>query len=148
MFCCGPFFKVFIEFVTILLLFYVLVSWPQGIWVLSSPNRNLTRTSCIGRRSLNHWTAREVPVFAFLEPLSFVEVDVVAWNPYYAALPLHLWLLGYSLSDGNHRVGLPSGSVVKNLSAMQQMQVRSLGGEDPLEEEMATHFNILAWKIS
>ena len=72
---------------------------------------------------LNHWTAREVPVFAFLEPLSFVEVDIVAWDPYYAALLLHLWLLGYSLSDGNHRVGLPSGSVVKNLSAMQQMQV-------------------------
>ena len=114
---------------------------------LSSLTKDRTRTPCIGRRSLNHWTAREVPVFAFLEPLPFVEVDVV-WNPYYAALLLHLWLLGYSLSDGNHRVGLPSGSVVKNLSAMQQMQVRSLGGEDPLEEEMATHFNILAWKIS
>ena len=71
----------------------------------------------------------------------------VGWNPYYPALLLHLWLLGYSLSDGNHRVGLPSGSVVENLSEMQQMQVRSLGGEDPLEEEMATHFNILAWKI-
>ena len=32
-YCCGPFFKVFIEFVTILLLFYVLVSWPQGIYM-------------------------------------------------------------------------------------------------------------------
>ena len=27
------------------------------------------------------------------------------------------------------------------------MRVRSLGGEDPLEEEMATHSSILAWKI-
>ena len=27
------------------------------------------------------------------------------------------------------------------------MQIRSLGWEDPLEEEMATHFSILAWKI-
>ena len=39
---------------------------------------------------------------------------------------------------------------VKNLPAMQEtqeMQVRSLGWEDPLEEEMATHSNILAWKI-
>ena len=27
------------------------------------------------------------------------------------------------------------------------MQVASLGGEDPLEEDMATHFSILAWKI-
>ena len=32
--------KVFIEFVTIFLLFYVLVLWPQGMWDLSSPTRN------------------------------------------------------------------------------------------------------------
>ena len=30
---------------------------------------------------------------------------------------------------------------------MQEMQVRSLDGEDPLEEEMAIHSGILAWKI-
>ena len=36
---------------------------------------------------------------------------------------------------------------VKNLSAMQETQVGSLGWEDPLEKEMATHSNILAWKI-
>ena len=30
---------------------------------------------------------------------------------------------------------------------MQEMQVRSLGREDPLEEEMATHSSILAWRI-
>ena len=31
---------------------------------------------------------------------------------------------------------------------IQEMQVRSLGQEDPLEEEMATHSSILAWRIS
>ena len=36
---------------------------------------------------------------------------------------------------------------VKKLPAMQETQVRSLGLEDPLEEGMATHFNILAWGI-
>ena len=36
---------------------------------------------------------------------------------------------------------------VKNLPAMQETQVRSLGGEDPLEKGMATHSNILAWRI-
>ena len=39
---------------------------------------------------------------------------------------------------------------VKNLSAIQEtqeMQVLSLGQEDPLEEEMATHSSILAWRI-
>ena len=43
------------------------------------------------------------------------------------------------------------GAVVKNLPAVQETQepwVRSLGWEDPLEEEMNTHSNILAWKIS
>ena len=31
---------------------------------------------------------------------------------------------------------------------MQEMQVQSLGGEDPLEKEMATHSSILAWRIT
>ena len=38
------FFKVIIEFVTILLLFYVLVLWPRGMWDLSSPTRDQTCT--------------------------------------------------------------------------------------------------------
>ena len=54
-------FKVFIEFVTILLLFYVLVFWPRAMWDLSSRTRDRNCTPCIGRRSLKHWTAREVP---------------------------------------------------------------------------------------
>ena len=37
---------------------------------------------------------------------------------------------------------------VKSLPAMQDTQVQSLGQEDPLEKEMATHSNILAWRIS
>ena len=37
--------------------------------------------------------------------------------------------------------------VVKNLPAMQENWVRSLGWEDPLEKEMATHASILAWRI-
>ena len=36
---------------------------------------------------------------------------------------------------------------VKNLPAMQETQVRCLGQEDPLEVDMATHSNILAWRI-
>ena len=36
---------------------------------------------------------------------------------------------------------------VKNLPAMQETQVQSLGQEDPLEKGMATHSSILAWKI-
>ena len=36
---------------------------------------------------------------------------------------------------------------VKNLTAVQETQVRSLGQEDPLEKGMATHSSILAWRI-
>ena len=37
--------------------------------------------------------------------------------------------------------------MVKNLPAMQETQVLSLGWEDPLEKGMATHSSILAWRI-
>ena len=37
---------------------------------------------------------------------------------------------------------------VKNLPAMQETQLPSLGREDPLEEELTTHSCILAWRIS
>ena len=46
--------------------------------------------------------------------------------------------------------GFRNGSVVKNLPAMQETQetrVQFLGGEDPLQTEMATHSSILAWEI-
>ena len=43
--------------------------------------------------------------------------------------------------------GFPGGSVVKNVPAMQETWVLSLGQEDPLEEGMATHSDILVWRI-
>ena len=48
------------------------------------------------------------------------------------------------------RMDFPGGSVMKNppvLQEPQEMWVRSLGWEDPLEEVMATHSSILAWRI-
>ena len=41
-------------------------------------------------------------------------------------------------------LGFPRGSVVKNPPAVQETQVQSLGWEDPLEKEMATHSSFLA----
>ena len=41
----------------------------------------------------------------------------------------------------------PGGSMVKSLPAMWETWVGSLGLEDPLEKEMATHSSILAWEI-
>ena len=37
--------------------------------------------------------------------------------------------------------------MVKNLPAIQETRVQSLGQEDPLEKRMATHSSILAWRI-
>ena len=42
---------------------------------------------------------------------------------------------------------LNSGSAVKNLPVVPEKWVPSLGQEDPLQEEMATHLSILAWEI-
>ena len=53
-------YKVFIEFVTTLLLLYALSFWPRGMWDPSSLTRDQTCTPCPGRRIPNHWTAREI----------------------------------------------------------------------------------------
>ena len=37
--------------------------------------------------------------------------------------------------------------MIKNLPAIQETQIRSLGEEDPLEKEIATDYSILAWRI-
>jgi len=50
------------------------------------------------------------------------------------------------LSDFHFRASLVAQSV-KNLPVVQETRVRSLGQEDPLEKEMATHSSILAWRI-
>ena len=44
--------------------------------------------------------------------------------------------------------GFPGGSVVKNLPAAEDLQIRSLGWEDPLQKEIATHSSVLSWEIS
>ena len=49
--------------------------------------------------------------------------------------------------DFNSTQSFSSGSVVKNLPAMQETQVQSLGRDNPLQEGMASHFSILVRKI-
>jgi len=44
--------------------------------------------------------------------------------------------------------GFCGASVIKNLPAMREMWVRSLGQEDPLEKKMATHSSTIAWRIT
>ena len=54
----------------------------------------------------------------------------------------HEILLSYNKNEG-----FPVAQTVKNLPAMQGTQVQSLGWEDPLENESATHSSILDWRI-
>ena len=65
------------------------------------------------------------------------------WSTLPQALPPASQVLG-------HLFSVPGASLlaqsVKNLPAVQETQVRSLDGEDPLEKERATHSSILAWK--
>ena len=64
----------------------------------------------------------------------YVCVCIIPWRRDRLSTPVFLGFLG--------------GSKVKNLPAMQETWVQSLGWEDPLEEGMATHSSILAWRIS
>ena len=62
-------------------------------------------------------------------------------------LPLSTWVISTELvSHVFLHIGFPGGAVVKNLSAIQETWVQSLGQEEPLEKGMATHSSILAWE--
>ena len=57
--------------------------------------------------------------------------------------PMNSMIISSVLNNGTSLVA----QTVKNLTAMLENQVRSLGGEDALEKGMATHSTILAWRI-
>ena len=64
--------------------------------------------------------------------------------------PRHIYL--YTHFTGKNTEALANGTslvaqIAKNLPAMQETQVSSLGWEDPLEKGMATHSSILIWRI-
>ena len=52
--------------------------------------------------------------------------------------------VGHNLATNR---AFPVAQMVKHLPTMRETRVQSLGWEDPLEKEMATHSSILAWKI-
>ena len=86
---------------------------------------------------------------------TFLGAELLQWiNPNLCSRWLTFFFLNliknfFLTWNGTHAVlvGFPGGSVVKNPPAKQETQVQPLGQEDPLEEEMATHSHILAWRI-
>jgi len=59
-------------------------------------------------------------------------------------LPLNMFITWESVHD---MLATNGAQMVKNLPAIQETWVRSLGWEDPLEKGRATHSSILAWRI-
>ena len=95
--------------------------------------------------------------FRALEKEMATHSNVLAWRIPRTAEPGGLPSMGLhrvrhdkrlsSSSSSTCLWGFPGGSEVKNPPAMQETRVRSLGQEDTLEEEMASHSSILAWTI-
>ena len=86
--------------------------------------------------------------------------SILAWKITWMEKPGRLKSMGLQrvtatqLSDWHFHFHLPKkgaslvAQTVKNPPAVQEMQVQSVGREDPLEKEVATHSYILAWEIS
>ena len=64
-----------------MLLFYVLVFWPRGMWDLSSLTRDRTCSPCTGRQSLNRWATREVPLVFIFKMRKLRPREPVFWTP-------------------------------------------------------------------
>ena len=80
-------------------------------------------------------------IFFFFWPLHFGHSTISWISASFSTFPL-----GISSSNNLQRASLVP-QMVMNMPAIQETQVRSLGQEDPLEKEIATHSNILAWRI-
>ena len=96
--------------------------------------------SCFWKSSL------KCPSTIFVGSITNTPRNTIGTLEFYLLLATHALSYLFELCNP-HSLGFPGSSVVKNLPAMREMQVWSLGQEDPLEEEMATHFSFLAWEI-
>ena len=61
--------------------------------------------------------------------------------------PIAATTISHKFCGWKQHKGFPGGSVVNNSPAKVETWIQSLGQEDPLEKEMATHYSILAWEI-
>ena len=89
----------------------------------SSQPRNQTRVSGIANGFFTNWAIRE---------------PLICYKEYIFGLCSYFWLTAHQTLRAY---------IVKNLPVMRETQVRSLGRQDLLEQWMATHSSILAWRI-
>ena len=139
---------------------WVAISFSRG----SSWARDRTWVFCIGGRCFNLWATREAPsmwdecncvVVWALFGIAFlyaVDCNNSLWTFHFISLALTDFPSQVKLFNTATKVtwGFPGGSVVRNPPAMQEsqeIQVWILDWEDPLEEGMAKHSSVLAWRI-
>ena len=113
-----------------------------GTVVFSSSRLHLKVSLWCGNRehsSLHtvQWSARSLSSLARPLLLSYIILGTTI-------LKTNLW---FSFLLSQRTTSFPDGSVIKNVPAVRETWVRSLGGEDPLEEGMAAYCSILAWRI-
>ena len=126
----------------------------------------------IGRWILNHWTTREVPRFFLFNLFIYFSwrIITILWCGWFMLMyakigfkvakdknswvthgwkdfDMSQWVQLRPLLKWNSRASLVA-QMIKNPPAMEETWVRSLGWENTLEEGMATHTSILAWRIS
>ena len=134
---------------------WVAIPFSRG----SSWPRDWTQVSCIADRFFNIWSTREAlkSVHCLFYSLcsSVFGFPGSSTGKEYACNVGDSGLILESGSSSGERIGYPFqyswaflvAQMVKNLPAMQETWVRSLGWEDPLAEDMATYSSILAWRI-
>ena len=106
----------------------------------SPPSHPLHKSLC-SEQQPSPWDCSTTPKLQLLA-CTFQKTGIPVWGMYGCGKDC-LMLIPFRLPQ----TSLVAQSV-KNLPAMQEIWVRPLGWEDPLEKEMATHSSILAWKIS
>ena len=131
----GCFFLVFM--VIILIVSYYINIFVFCHWLIYFPTIRQLVYFNIAEFAIISNTAMRVCFFFVcvytVTPLNYF-LEVASWEQIYYNLIFFL-------------MGSPDSSVVKNLPAMQEIWVQSLGWEDPLEKKMATHSSTLAWEI-
>ena len=126
---------------------WVAISSSRG----SSQPRDQTQVSCIAGRFFTIWANREALVYwsVLVNIWSFIQnSELTCYQGWRGWMD---WWVGWveKIRKSYSGRGFPGGTLVKNLPANTgnaRDSVRSLGGEDPLEEEMTAHSSILAWK--
>ena len=104
-------------------------------------------------RSISFMVSREQFILNWEYLIWFASVDIFLIIPgnFYGLInvnPLKLFILGNNMHNSNISWHFTNPrNVVKNLPAMQETWVQSLGLEDPLKKGIATHSSILTWRI-